>query len=604
MSTAAISDSSARVGTLSTEWGEERVGPTHASLHECRLRDVLSALGADAAPNGSFVYRQRTSADDRVVVVNPLVVARQTILNAVLAAAASRSRFATTVLPPSRRPVATWLVDDLDAAVRGGDDLVQRLLNAGLPARCAELIRRGDIGSVCRTAALIEGTVVPPDLPIDRPWLLHLCTVKSRRDELVLAALLRRELRHAGTGGRALLVVVGTGTDRPALRRLLSGTRMRDDVVLLGEVHDPSPLVAASDAVVLVAPGTGVTEPARTARVRRPSRRGAAESRSPGRRRTIILGSDERAIEVAAVLKGRRRSHEVVGFLTPDSAIGSSVIGESVLGTFHDLYSIVESEQIKTIIIADEHEFPAAAERTLFDLKTIGLEILAGAKVLERFSGRVHIEAIRPIEVIYSDGFRRSSGVAALKRVSDAMLAAVGLVALAPLFGCIGLVIHLDSGGPIFYRQLRIGLNGKPFSIWKFRSMRADAEQVHAPVWASADDPRVTRVGKVMRKWRLDELPQIINVLRGDMSLVGPRPERPLFVQELRGEIPYYDLRHTVRPGITGWAQVRFRYAASPEESREKLHYDLYYVKHRSLALDLRIATETIRVMTRGEGAR
>ena len=177
------------------------------------------------------------------------------------------------------------------------------------------------------------------------------------------------------------------------------------------------------------------------------------------------------------------------------------------------------------------------------------------------------------------------------------------MIALLPLVLVLSVFIKLDSSGPVFYRQMRVGLRGRPYMIWKFRSMRQDAEQSGAR-WAASEDPRVSRVGRWIRKWRLDELPQLINVLKGEMSLVGPRPERPVFVQELRNTIPYYDLRHTVRPGITGWAQTRFRYGASKEDSHVKLQYDLFYVKNLSLALDLRIVVHTVKVMFMGEGAR
>jgi exopolysaccharide biosynthesis polyprenyl glycosylphosphotransferase len=190
-----------------------------------------------------------------------------------------------------------------------------------------------------------------------------------------------------------------------------------------------------------------------------------------------------------------------------------------------------------------------------------------------------------------------------LKRIIDVVAALVGLVMLIPLTLMLAIAIKLDTPGPVFYKQMRVGLRGRPYMIWKFRSMRQDAETMGAR-WASTGDPRVSRVGRWLRKWRMDEVPQLINVLRGEMSLVGPRPERPVFVQELRNSIPYYDLRHTVRPGITGWAQTKFRYGASKEDSHVKLQYDLYYVKNLSLMLDMRIVLNTIKVMLLGEGAR
>ena len=190
-----------------------------------------------------------------------------------------------------------------------------------------------------------------------------------------------------------------------------------------------------------------------------------------------------------------------------------------------------------------------------------------------------------------------------LKRVMDVGIAVLCMITLAPFFALIAVLIKVDSVGPVFYRQMRVGLRGQPYMIWKFRSMFNDAEK-SGPRWAQQVDPRASRVGRWLRKLRIDELPQLINVLRGEMSLVGPRPERPVFVEELRGKIPYYDIRHTVRPGITGWAQTKFRYGASAEDAHVKLQYDLYYVKNLSLALDLRILTETIRVVLLGEGAR
>jgi lipopolysaccharide/colanic/teichoic acid biosynthesis glycosyltransferase len=183
------------------------------------------------------------------------------------------------------------------------------------------------------------------------------------------------------------------------------------------------------------------------------------------------------------------------------------------------------------------------------------------------------------------------------------MIALIGLIVVLPLIAAIGILIKLDSPGPVFYRQVRVGLRARPYMIWKFRSMFIDAEREGAR-WASEQDSRISSVGWYLRKWRLDEIPQLMNVIRGEMSLVGPRPERPVFVQELRSAIPYYDLRHTVRPGITGWAQTQFRYGASAEDSHVKLQYDLYYVKYLSIQLDVRIFLETIRVILRGEGSR
>jgi exopolysaccharide biosynthesis polyprenyl glycosylphosphotransferase len=205
--------------------------------------------------------------------------------------------------------------------------------------------------------------------------------------------------------------------------------------------------------------------------------------------------------------------------------------------------------------------------------------------------------------VIFSAGFKQRMICRVMKRLVDILVSTAGLLIMLPLFLLIAALIKIDSSGPAMYRQTRVGLRGRPFLIWKFRSMRHDAEK-SGPQWAQADDPRISRVGRWLRKTRIDEFPQLINVLKGEMSLVGPRPERPVFVQDLRKIIPYYDLRHTVRPGITGWAQVKFRYGASEEDAHMKLQYDLYYVKRLSFALDMRILVQTTQVMLAGEGAR
>jgi sugar transferase (PEP-CTERM system associated) len=241
--------------------------------------------------------------------------------------------------------------------------------------------------------------------------------------------------------------------------------------------------------------------------------------------------------------------------------------------------------------------------QSLLDCKTIGIEVIDGHQMYEEESGRVSIDQLRPSSLIFSTGFNRRVLTMGFKRAVDVVIAAISLVLLMPLCILIGLLINIDSPGPVFYRQMRVGLRGQPFMIWKFRSMYSDAEK-SGPRWAGKQDPRVSRVGRILRKLRIDELPQLYNVLRGEMSLVGPRPERPVFVDELRKKIPYYDIRHTVRPGVTGWAQTQFRYGSSAEDAHTKLQYDLYYVKNMTLGLDLRILTATTRVVLFGEGAR
>jgi sugar transferase (PEP-CTERM system associated) len=319
---------------------------------------------------------------------------------------------------------------------------------------------------------------------------------------------------------------------------------------------------------------------------------------TPLKRRVLILGSGQLASDLSRVLREKRFGMtEISGLIDRDRS------RPGVIGTYDQLFEIVEHCQVQTIVVCLEDRRTVLPVQTLLDFKALGLEVIDGHHLFEEESGRLSIDLLHPSALIFSTGFRRRFVTMTFKRILDLLISVSGLVALAPFFLVIGSLIKLDTLGPIFYRQMRVGWRGQPYMIWKFRSMSADAEK-GGPRWADTRDPRITRIGRWLRKLRIDELPQLINVLKGEMSLVGPRPERPVFVQELREKIPYYDIRHTVRPGITGWAQTQFRYGASAEDSHVKLQYDLYYVKNFSLALDLRILANTARVVLFGEGAR
>jgi sugar transferase (PEP-CTERM system associated) len=219
------------------------------------------------------------------------------------------------------------------------------------------------------------------------------------------------------------------------------------------------------------------------------------------------------------------------------------------------------------------------------------------ASVYEELTGKIAVENLRPSWLIFSSGFKKSRLVRAGKRLLDVVSAVVGLVLAAPIMGVVAAAVKLTSGGPAVYRQQRVGLQNRPFTVYKFRSMRQDAEVGTGAVWARKNDNRVTPVGRFLRRTRLDELPQLWNVLVGDMSLVGPRPERPEFVSQLTEQIPFYGQRHAIRPGLTGWAQVRYAYGASVEDSLEKLQYDLFYIKNLSIPLDLFIVFSTIKTV-------
>ena len=326
---------------------------------------------------------------------------------------------------------------------------------------------------------------------------------------------------------------------------------------------------------------------------------------SAWKKRVLILGAGQLGVDVSKAISSKRtRFREVIGFLDRSlEQVGNGCAQSELIGTYDQLFEIVERSQVRTIIVCIENRRDTLPVQSLLDCKAMGIEVVDGLDFYERELGRLSINQLHPSALIFSSGFRRRASVMAFKRLSDFILAALGLVVLSPFFLLVGLLIKLDSPGAVFYRQRRVGLQGQTYMIWKFRSMSKDAE-LNGPQWADHHDTRISRVGRWLRKLRIDELPQFVNVLKGEMSLVGPRPERPIFVQELRSHIPYYDIRHTVSPGITGWAQTQFHYGSSADDAHVKLQYDLYYVKNMSLFLDAQIFIETIRVVLRGEGAR
>jgi len=323
------------------------------------------------------------------------------------------------------------------------------------------------------------------------------------------------------------------------------------------------------------------------------------------KKRVLILGDGNLAHDLARVLVyDRSHRYDVVGFLSgKQSRVARRMAYPAVIGTVDQLFEISEQFRVQAIAVCVEDRRGSMPLESLLDVKSMGIEVVDGHRMYEEECGRLSIDELKPSFLIFSSGFKRKPVIMLLKRIGDIGGALIGLAFLAPLMSIIALCIKWDSPGPVLYRQTRVGLHGYPYVLLKFRSMRQDAEE-DGVKWAQLGDDRVTPFGYWLRKLRLDELPQFINVLKGEMSLVGPRPERPHFVQDLRKEIPYYDLRHTVRPGITGWAQTCFQYAASLEDSHVKLQYDLYYVKNLSLWLDLKILFHTIQVVLLGSGAR
>ncbi|WP_022853864.1 TIGR03013 family XrtA/PEP-CTERM system glycosyltransferase [Thermodesulfatator atlanticus] len=270
---------------------------------------------------------------------------------------------------------------------------------------------------------------------------------------------------------------------------------------------------------------------------------------------------------------------------------------------FKKIFDFCHKNKIKQVVVCIEDRRGKLPVSELLECRMKGIDVVEGETFYEHLTGKILVEKIRPSWLIFHGGFYKSRRTLFLKRVLGLLVATAGLIILSPIALLIAILIKLDSPGPVLFVQERVGKDGKVFKLYKFRSMRTDAEK-DAPKWASKNDPRVTRVGRVIRKLRLDEIPQMWNVIKGDMSFVGPRPERPFFVERLRKKIPYYDQRHTVLPGITGWAQICYPYGASDEDALEKLKYDLYYIKYMSVMFDLYIIFKTIKIVLFGEGAR
>jgi sugar transferase (PEP-CTERM system associated) len=333
-------------------------------------------------------------------------------------------------------------------------------------------------------------------------------------------------------------------------------------------------------------------------------------SRLAPRERLLLVGTSPAAIVLARELHERR--HElgvnIVGFVDPDPArVGAPVINPGVVGTIDDIPRLSSRLHVDRVVVSLSDERGKLPMDRLLDVRLrSGVLFDHLASVYEEYTGKIALENLRPSWLVFSTGFRKTRLLMATKRAFDIAASVIGLILAAPLMLVSAVLLKLESPrDPILYHQERVGLNGQTFTIHKFRTMRSDAEARTGPVWSAGDkDPRITAVGRFMRKTRLDEIPQLWNVLRGDMSLIGPRPERPAFVEQLTSQIPFYGQRHVVKPGVTGWAQVRYTYGASVEDAVQKMQYDLYYVKHMSFGFDLLIALETIKTVVLRRGAR
>lgn len=317
------------------------------------------------------------------------------------------------------------------------------------------------------------------------------------------------------------------------------------------------------------------------------------------REKVYILGNGERALRIREAIESRSElGMDLVGVGSADSSQFNS---ESLARILRDLRDRRAVDRV-IVALADRRSIMPVNE--LLDIRLRGIRVDDGTSILEKVTGKIEVDELHPSWLIFGDGFRLTQRHWFLRRNISTLLALVLSILTLPLIPFIALLIKLTSRGPVLYRQKRVGLRGQVFDCFKFRTMRSDAEADSGPTWASDDDPRITRSGKFLRRSRLDEIPQIWNVLRGDMAFVGPRPERPEFVAKLSQEIPYYNLRHALRPGITGWAQINYGYGSSVEETKEKLRFDLYYIRNVSVMLDLLIVFYTIRAVGIGRGVR
>src|SRR6185503_16690122 len=322
--------------------------------------------------------------------------------------------------------------------------------------------------------------------------------------------------------------------------------------------------------------------------------------------RILIVGSGPFAVEIAReTLERKDAGYRVVGFVDNDPAlVGKSLINPKVIGLTSELSSLVHRENIDRLVVAIGDRRGQFPTQELLRLSLSGdVSIEESASFYERLTGRVLLDMIRPSWLIFSSRGRRVRTNEAIRIIIHRAVALLGAILSLPIALLTAILIKIDSRGPVLYKQERVGKNGRPFTLMKFRSMRVDAEK-DGPVWASTSDNRMTRVGRIIRKIRVDEIPQFWNILRGDMNFVGPRPERPHFVAQLAQEIPFYEQRHLIAPGLTGWAQIKYPYAASIEDARQKLEYDLFYIKNQGLTLDAAILFETIKTILFSRGSR
>jgi sugar transferase (PEP-CTERM system associated) len=443
---------------------------------------------------------------------------------------------------------------------------------------------------------------------------------------LLLAAYLGISLHHAGTGaaivGAAeaiqfqaiafalgmIVVMSSMGLYQPDLSNNSASTRVRQiaafvlGFALIGLVSyllpaslSPRPFALGATVMIVALAGSVLVRSAFHKWI----------SQGVFKSRVLVLGTGSRVMKLAESAQ-RNPNHQVIGYIAPESARHYIPLPHILpMAPEDSLLSIVEKHAIDQIVVAVRDRrsggFPV---QQLLECRMKGVNVIELPTFFEREYRQVLLESLNPSWMVLGDGFRQGYFANAVKRLFDLIASGALLLLTLPVMLVTALCIYLESGGPVLFRQERVGQDGRTFTLYKFRSMRNDAERSGTPQWAKANDDRTTRVGRFIRKVRIDELPQVFNVLQGEMSFVGPRPERPFFVDQLVTQIPFYALRHSAKPGITGWAQIRYPYGASIDDAIEKLQYDLYYVKNHSLFLDIMILISTVEVVLWGKGAR
>ncbi len=321
--------------------------------------------------------------------------------------------------------------------------------------------------------------------------------------------------------------------------------------------------------------------------------------------RILVLGTGQHGTSLAGeILRRPELQYKVVGFLDErGSAMGTTLVTPGIIGAVSEVDEIAAREHVDRVVISLAERRGVMPIRQLAALRLQGLPIEEAQSLYERLTGRITLEQLQPSWLILSEGFRKSRLALAAKRLTDMVVSAALIALTLPLMLGVAVAILLETGGPVLFKQDRVGLGGRLFKILKFRSMKTGSDK-GTPSWTAESDSRITRVGAFIRKFRLDELPQLVNILKGEMSLVGPRPEVPYFCELLEREVPFFNLRHSVRPGLTGWAQVKYQYGASLEQAKTKFEFDLFYIKHLSVLFDLTILLETAKVVLIGKGAK